>query len=162
MRPEYASLLFPGRQHLELQALPISNPDPIPKKVFLKKKNHGKADARALTGAEIAEREHQARDAALAASTARKDRDATPPSTPLAAGESPYRTTTTLPIRPSPRRAPQATHFTLFPRDDTPEAPSELPPSTAPPRLEQPEEQAQGRGKRRKVTKKPFEYSTPR
>jgi len=41
---------------------------PVPKKIFLKKKTHGKADARALTGAEIAEREYQARDAALAAS----------------------------------------------------------------------------------------------
>ena len=48
----------------------------------------------------------------------------------------------------SPRRAPQATHFMLFPRHDTPEAPLELPPSTAPPRLEQLEEEAQGRGKK--------------
>jgi hypothetical protein len=154
--------LAADRQYLKLQALPISNPDPIPKKVFLKKKTYGKADARALTGAEIAEKEHQARDEALAAGIIRKDRDATPSGTSLAAGESPYRTTITLPTRPSPRRAPQATHFTLFPRDDTPETPSELPPSTAPPRLEQLEEQAEGRGKRRKVTKKPFEYSTPR
>jgi hypothetical protein len=142
--------------------LPIGNPNPVPKKIFLKKKTHGKADARALTGAEIAEREYQTRDAALAASIARKDGDVTPPGTPLAAGESPYLTTITLPTRPSPRRAPQATQFMLFPRDDTPEAPLELPPSTAPPRLEQLEEEAQGRGKRRKVAKKPFEYSTLR
>jgi len=47
-------------------------------------------------------------------------------------------------------------------RDGTPEAAPELPPSTAPPRLERLEEQAEGRGKRRKATKKPFEYSTPR
>src|SRR5436853_2501456 len=64
---EHLKLLTAGRQYLELQALPIGNPDPIPKKVLLKKKTHGKADARALTGAEIAEREHQARDIALAA-----------------------------------------------------------------------------------------------
>jgi hypothetical protein len=44
----------------------------------------------------------------------------------------------------------------------TPEAPTELPPPTAPPSLEQLEGQAQGRGKRRKITKKPFEYSIPR
>jgi hypothetical protein len=136
--------------------LPIGNPDPIPK-VFQKKKTHGKADTRALTGAEIAEREHQARDVALAANIAHKDDNMTPSGTPPAAGESPYRTTITLPKRLSPRRAPQATHF--FSRDGTPEAPPGLPPSTASPRLE---EQAQGRGKRRKATKKPFEYSTPR
>ena len=112
-----------------------------------------------MTGAEIAEREHRARDVALAANIAYKDGGVTPPGTPLAAGESPYQTTITLPTRPSPRRAPQATNFS---RDGTPETPPELPPSTAPPRLERLEEQEQGRGKRRKVTKKPFEYSTPR
>ena len=65
------------------------------------KKTHGKADARALTGAGIAEKEYQARDAALAANIARKDGDVTPSGTPLAAGESPYQTTITLLMRPS-------------------------------------------------------------
>jgi hypothetical protein len=50
----------------------------------------------------------------------------------------------------------------MFFGDGTPEAPPELPPSTAPPRLERLEEQAEGRGKRRKITKKPSEYSAPR
>ena len=130
---EYLKLLTAGRQYLELQELSISNPDPIPKKIFLKKKTHGKADARALTGAEIAEREHRAHDVALAANIACKDDGVTPPGNPLAAGKSPYQATITSPTRPSPRRAPQATHF--FSRDGTPEAP-ELPPSTAPPHLE--------------------------
>jgi hypothetical protein len=92
-----------------------------------------------LTRAEIAEREHRARDVALAVNIAYKDDNMTPPGSPPAAGESPYRTTITLPTRLSPRRAPQATQF--FSRDGTPEAPPGLPPSTAPPRLE---EQAQG------------------
>jgi hypothetical protein len=68
--------------------LPIGNSDPIPKKVFLKKKTYGKADTRALTGTEIAEREHQARHTALAANISRKDGDVTPPGISLAAGES--------------------------------------------------------------------------
>jgi hypothetical protein len=62
-----------------------------------------------------------------------------------------------IPLRPSPRRAPQALirHVALFPRDDIPEEEEEeeeeeekeeardLPPSTAPPRLEQAQGQAQ-------------------
>ena len=68
-----------------------------------------------------------------------------------------------IPLRPSPGRAP---------RDDIPEEEArELPLSTAPPRLEQAqrqaqegqaEEQEQGRGKRRKVAKQLFDNSTPR
>ena len=45
-----------GERHLELQKLPIGNPDPIPKRRFHKKKTHGKADARALTGPELAQK----------------------------------------------------------------------------------------------------------
>jgi hypothetical protein len=163
---EHLKLLIAGRQHLELQALPIGNPDPIPKKIFRKKKTHGKTDARALTGTEIVSREHAAREAALVANAARKEVSVTPPGTPPQAGEPQYQTTIMIPLRPSPRRAPQ---------DDVPEEARELPPSTAPPRLEQAqgqaqgqaqkgqaEEQEQGRGKRRKVAKKPFDNSTPR
>ena len=62
--------------------MPIGNPDLIPKKIFRKKKTHGKTDARALTGIEIVEREHAAREAALAANAARKDAGGTPPGTP--------------------------------------------------------------------------------
>jgi len=118
-------------------------------------KDHGRADARALTGAEINEREPLAREAGLAANIARKDTSATPPGTPPQAGESPYQTSITLPTRPSPRQPPPQApirHLILFPSDGSPEAAAELPASTAPPRLEQPEEQ--GRGKRRKVTRK--------
>jgi hypothetical protein len=41
-----------------MQAIPIGKPDTIPKKLWKKKKEHGKADARALIGAEIAEKQH--------------------------------------------------------------------------------------------------------
>ena len=119
--------------------MPIGNPDPIPKKIFRKKKTHGKTDARALTGTEIAEKEHAAREAALIANTARKEAGVTPLSTPPQAGESQYQTTITIPLRPSPRRAPQAPIQLVapFPNDDIPEEALELPSSTAPPRLEQ-------------------------
>ena len=170
---EYLKLLIAGRQHLELQALPIGNPDPIPKKIFRKKKTHGKTDARALTGTEIAEKEHAAREAALIANAARKEAGVTPPSTPPQAGESQYQTTIMIPLKPSLRRASQAPiwHVAPFPTDNIPEGEArELPPSTAPPRLEQEQRQAQrqaksqeqGRDKRRKVTKKLFDNSTPR
>jgi hypothetical protein len=39
---------------VELQALPIGNPDAIPKRRFRKKKTHGLTNARGLSGAEIA------------------------------------------------------------------------------------------------------------
>jgi hypothetical protein len=42
-----------GHTHLELQALPIGNPDPVPKPQFRKKKTHNVTDARGLSGAEI-------------------------------------------------------------------------------------------------------------
>jgi len=114
--------------------LPISNFDPIPKKIFRKKKIYSKTDTRALTGIEIVERKHAAREAALAANAARKDAGGIPPSTPPQAGESQYQTTIMIPLRPSPGRAP---------RDDIPEEEArELPPSTAPPRLEQAQRQA--------------------
>jgi hypothetical protein len=52
-----------GRQALALQAIPIGNPDPAPKRQYQKKKTHGKADARGLTGAEIAQKKLKARQA---------------------------------------------------------------------------------------------------
>lgn len=178
---EQQKLVLAGKQHLQLQALPIGNPDPLPNQVWKKKKTHDRADARALTGAEINEREHAAREAELAGKVARKAAGATPPSTPPRAGESQYQTTieigAPLAIRPSPR-APR-THFTLFSREDSleddslgedspeaspeanPEAAFVLPASTAPPRLEKPISQAsqrsQGRGKRRKAKRTVWE-----
>jgi hypothetical protein len=120
---------------LELQAFSIGNPDPLPKQQYRKKKDHGRADARALTGAEINERKQLAREAALAVNIAHKDTNTTPPGTPPQAGESPYQISIVLPTRPSPRQSPPQApirHLTLFPGDDSPEAAAELPASTAP------------------------------
>ena len=47
-----------------MQALPIGRPDPQPRRQILQRKSHGKADARGLTGAEIAERQPNAREKA--------------------------------------------------------------------------------------------------
>jgi hypothetical protein len=79
------------------------NPDPIPKKIFRKKKTHGKTDARALAGTEFVEREHAAREAALTANAVRKKAGVTPPGTPPRAGESHDRDTPeTLPRASAP------------------------------------------------------------
>src|SRR4051794_3718498 len=51
-----------GKRHLEMQALPIGRPDPQPRTQILQRKSHGKPDARGLTGAEIAERQLNARE----------------------------------------------------------------------------------------------------
>lgn len=73
---EQQKLFAIGRAHVELQAFPIGNPDPVPKPQFRKKKTHGVADARGLSGAEIAGRDLKAREA-----LARKDRTAVTPDT---------------------------------------------------------------------------------
>ena len=49
---------------LEATDLPIASPDEVPKKQWKKKKAHGKANARALTKAELAELEMHSRHAA--------------------------------------------------------------------------------------------------
>ena len=51
-----------GIQHEQLAALPIGQPDPIPKKSWRKKNTHGRANARALTAAEAADRDLRAQD----------------------------------------------------------------------------------------------------
>ena len=52
-----------GRRTIALQAVPINNPDAVPKRQYQKKKIHGKTDTRGLTGAEIAGKELKAREA---------------------------------------------------------------------------------------------------
>jgi hypothetical protein len=56
-------LLKIGQQHLKLQQLPIGNPSRVPKRQYKKKKIHGLADARGLTGAEIADKALKEREA---------------------------------------------------------------------------------------------------
>ena len=45
-----------GSRRLQLQSLPIGQPDPVPKRSWAKAKTHGRAGARALTANELAER----------------------------------------------------------------------------------------------------------
>jgi len=73
---------------LEEQAIPIDKPDANPKRQWRKKKEHGKADARALTGAEIAEKLHYEQEAALNRAEAAKAAGTTPPPGTRKAGES--------------------------------------------------------------------------
>jgi hypothetical protein len=60
---EQRKLIAIGQEHLELQALLISNPDPVPTRQFRKKKAHGLADGRGLSGAEIMALELKEREA---------------------------------------------------------------------------------------------------
>jgi len=73
LEAEHQKLIAIDRGHLELQALPIGLPDPVPIRQYRKKKTHGLADARGLTGAEITALELKNREA-----LARK-RDVAPP-----------------------------------------------------------------------------------
>lgn len=130
-------LLEIGRRHLELQALPISKPDPIPKRRVVQRKSHGRADARGLTGAELADRalitkEKAEARVARATTPGPSDDDGsilipgTPPRQVPGDSQSGSTTAINLPIRtPERPRAP--------PR---PRGPSPLPPSsTAPPAI---------------------------
>ena len=100
-----------------MQAIPISRPDPQSRRQILQRKSHRKADARGLTGAEIAVRQLNARERAQ--KKAREQQWQIPKE-----GESQGDTSITLAIR-SPKCLPPA--------------------STAPPRLRKasPEEEEQ-------------------
>jgi hypothetical protein len=131
-------LLEIGQRHLELQALPLHGPDPIPKRRVVQRKSHGKADARGLTGAELADRSLIAKER----TKARAIRGTTPeqsddegvaliPDTPprQLPGESQGGTTITIDL---PIRTPERAQRVL----SSHRAPSPLPPSsTAPPTL---------------------------
>ena len=54
---KHQKLLTISRHHLKLQAFSINNPNPLLKQQYRKKKNHSRANVRALTGAEINKRE---------------------------------------------------------------------------------------------------------
>ena len=103
-----------------MQKLPIGNPDPVPKRKYIQKKTHGRANARGLTGSELADRALAAKERtekAEQASKKGKTRPTTPedddgvrliPDTPPGAipgleGESQGGTTITLALG-SPRR----------------------------------------------------------
>jgi hypothetical protein len=126
-----------GKRHLQLQALLISNPDPVPKRHYTKKRAHGKADARGLTAAELADRALAARERAERAGRVETPEESDDeslmliPGTPprQIAGESQGGTTITIDL---PIRTPERPRVATPP----PRAPSPLPlASTAPPTL---------------------------
>jgi hypothetical protein len=146
-----------GKRHLELQKLPIGNPDPIPKRQFHKKKTHGKLDARGLTGPELAQKALLAKERAERSNSKRRatspeilggsdDDNALvmiPDTPPRLAGESQGGTTITvrpLAIRVSPEH-PRVITPAPFNREDVP------PSSTAPPALQTRDRQRKKSGK---------------
>jgi hypothetical protein len=57
LEAHHAQLAEIRKHHLATQKLPIGNPDPVPKRQrIVQKKSHGRADARGLTDAELADR----------------------------------------------------------------------------------------------------------
>ena len=99
----------------------------------MQRKSHGKADARGLTGAELAERAIAIRERAQRAA---EEEDGlqiipdTPPQSPRLAGESQGGTSITLAIRSTPERPRKVT-----PPGNPPPPPCLPPSSTAPPAL---------------------------
>jgi hypothetical protein len=108
-----------GEGHKKMQVLPLGKPDPVLRRQVVQRKTHGRADARGLTAAEIAERQVNARD--KAEKQAKKARDR---AFGNLEGESQGGTTITLAIRSPERPTPRVI------------SPSFLPASTAPPRLQ--------------------------
>jgi hypothetical protein len=157
---EQRKMLAIARQAVTLQAIPIGNPDPAPKRQYQKRKIHGKADARGLTGAEITQKELKAREAlasrerTIITPEENVDEGVIVPNTPPGVvGESQGGTSITLAIRTPEalrRAAPTPTMFRLFP-----EEPSAPPASTAPPRLATEE----GRGKRKRAHTRKYQQA---
>jgi hypothetical protein len=151
----YAEIQEMGSRRLQLQSLPINQPDPVPKRLWTKVKVHGRADARALTANELAERRQrqEAREEAQLLRIQEQDNDSqrstitvaarpsTPPPLPGATARLPIRTPTTA-ERPRPRRI-----FSSSPEQPSPSA-YEPPASTAPPNM--------GREKRRRAHTEKF------
>ncbi|KAL9615626.1 MAG: hypothetical protein Q9160_009364, partial [Pyrenula sp. 1 TL-2023] len=60
----FANLQSLAENAFQEQQMSVRNPDPIPKKAWVKNKTHGKADAHTLTGAELNDRILKAREQA--------------------------------------------------------------------------------------------------
>jgi hypothetical protein len=123
------AMLQAAQRNEALAQLPIGMPDTIPKRAWRKKKTHGLADAAGLTSAEIARRYLEAKEKAERAQTAASLR-----STNAKAGKAASRAPPMNSTRPSPD-------------EEDEEDPGLLPPSTAPPRLEESGSMKRTRGK---------------
>jgi hypothetical protein len=147
LKASHEQLAEIARRHLAMQELPIGNPDPVPKRKYVvQTKTHGRADARGLTGSELADRALAAKEKAEQASKKGKTRPTTPedddgvrliPDTPPGAipgleGESQGGTTITLAIG-SPRR-PSSSFVPFIRGSPSPELVGDQPASTAPAR----------------------------
>jgi hypothetical protein len=124
----HEALLAAAQEAREISELPLLPPDAVRKREWVKKKTHGKADARGLTGAEIAGRALKGKE--------RKERAAlnTPCPIGLSQGDC-------IEVLGSPQVD------SLESRSPTPDAP-ELPASTAPARLQQEDVGVGGKRKR--------------
>ena len=155
LQNEQCKLLEIGKRVVALQTFPIGNPDAVPKRQYQKKKTHGKANARGLTGTEIAGKELKAREALESrAITPEQDNRqvfvAETPPRPI--GESQGGTSISLALRtpegirrvPPPVQARPTNHPISGISLDEPYAP---PASTAPPKLSGTE----GLGKRKRA-----------
>jgi hypothetical protein len=111
----------------------IGNPDPAAKRRVVQRKSHGKANARGLTGAELAEQAMAVRERAERAALEEEEDglQIIPNTPPKVAGESQGGTSITLAIRSTPERPCK-----VAPPSNPPPPLSFLPPpSTAPPIL---------------------------
>ena len=137
-----------GERRLQLQSIPINQPDPVLRRSWVKKKTHGKANTRSLTANELGERRQRqkAREQAEQNRLAMTEDDelARPSTPPPPSYTLPIRTPTTA-ERPRPRRTPSSDASPLHP------SAYELPTSTAPPRL--------GGEKRRRVHTRRYKES---
>jgi hypothetical protein len=130
----HETLLAEAQQAVGIAELPLLPPDAVKKREWVKKKTHGKADARGLTGAEIAGRALKARE--------RQERATL--NTPCPAGPSQGDCIKVVRRLGSPQIA------SLPSRSPTPDVLG-LPASTAPARLE--EEWGEVGGKRKRKIK---------
>jgi hypothetical protein len=132
----HEALLAEAQEARDLAELPLLNPDPVKKREWVKKKAHGKADARGLTGAEIAGRALKAKERAERAAL----------NTPCPAGLSQG---VCIEVLGAPEVCSLANH------SPSPDAPG-LPASTAPARLQQEEEEVEAGTKRKRTVSKAY------
>ena len=164
-----------GSRRLQIQQLPVYNPDPVPKRSWVKQKSHGRADARGLTANELGQRRQrqEARqqaeeealerlyqtasqnpfDSQLSTITVAPRRQQSPESSASeTAPTTPPQTYTTIAIRtPTTAERPRLRRTPSPEASPLPASAYELPTSTAPPKL--------GREKRKRPHTKKYQES---